>query len=1678
MPSTDSTVRIKADISKLKSEMQAAARQVRVVNSEFKAATAGMDDWSKSEEGLTAKIKQLNGTLDAQKKKLDLLNQELAKTKELNEGDTAAIDRIKIAINNQQAAIAKTEKELQQYNNQLEELPKTLDETGGAAEKAANGFTVIKGALADLVADGIRNAISALKDFAKEAIQVGMDFESSMSKVGAVSGASAEEMQQLSDKAKEMGESTIFSASQSAEAFNYMAMAGWKTSEMLDGIEGVMNLAAASGADLATTSDIVTDALTAMGYGAKDAGRLADVMAAASSNANTNVEMMGSTFQYAAPIIGTLGMNMEDAAVAIGLMANAGIKGDKAGTALRSTLNRLSAPPKECAKEMEKLGLSLTDSDGKMKSLQQVMIELRSAFSNLSETEATAAAKHIAGAEAMSGLLAIVNASDQDFQKLTVAVNNSAGAAADMAQQMNDNVGGQLTLLRSKIEGIMIKLFDRASDSMKKGIEKVGEALDKVDWNKVGDQIGKFATKAADFFAYVVSNSSRIISTIKAIGTAFAIIFVSSKISSTATAFSGLVSAMTTAGSASKALSAAMSALGLSMNMIPIMAVVTALTALAVAAKVGNEQMEANAQAAYGLTQKQNELVDSINNSKNALIDINAARKEEGEAIDSNFRALENMKNSYNELIDENGNVKKGYEDLAQELLTNLADGLGITVDKLKENIDLNGQLSASIDDLIEKKKTEAKIAAYEDDYNQALKDEFKTWRELTSANTEYKNAQDKLTQAQERYDKALEESMKPTMNGFTAGERIHELKQAEKDLNAAKASVEELGGAVTAASQNWADAQSTIENYDKAVASARENNVQATQDALNKLQNGIVNYGTATKQQLEQQVTDTKRNLDEVKQAYAEGVVDESFVQSQQAALDAAIGELNKFGQQAGNAGKTAADNLKGGVGDGLANMQDTVKELTENATASLDNSMSDWAGIAERNSNDFIDVFSSKASDAEAAGAILGEAPAKGADPKSKDMEVSAQKNADAYCNTIESNADHAGASGTILAEGAVNGADSVSGEATTSGEGFGTNYAGGIESKSGEAKTAAEGIAKQAAAGADTGKTEAQASGENFAQGFINGIGNLVSSAFEAAKGLAKSAWNGLKKGQDEGSPSKLTYKSGNYFVEGYVNAIEKGTKAAVKAAGQMAKDSVNAVKVAQKEGSPSKLTYESGRNFTQGFINGIASLETQLVNTTKQLVNKTLQQLLALKDFNFADATSAASSTFSSGFQKQLNYMIDRINYQNQQMLKDFENTSQSLQEQANAEITAAQEASQKKQDKIQKKIDKNAEKQQTKATKKKAKKLKKQLENEKKNLDKATDAINETYDAQIEEQKKMKEAYQQASQSMISEFTQAMQEYQTAAQKLIDDTMNEIADEYQSQYDALINKQDNLISKLKSAGDLFSLSNSNVMTINDIQAQTAAIKQYADKLATIKKKVSSDLFDQIASYDMKEGEAFIDRLLSMTDKELKAYSDAYDEKMKVSEDLAQGIYKSDFDKVAADYKSAMTKAFAKLPKQLEELGWQSMQGFLSGLTTNTAYMEESVRTFISGMVNTFKQQLGIHSPSKLTFALGELVGEGFADGLKEMVSTVKDAAKDITDTVKNTLDMGDLTTAKGLIGSASGIYNKAGVGNYVGDRTQVINFNQVNNSPKALDRLTIYRQTNNLIFTAKVGLSNV
>lgn len=331
------------------------------------------------------------------------------------------------------------------------------------------------------------------------AVKTTSDFESAMSKVSAISGATGSDLDALNQKAQEMGAKTKFSATESAEAFTYMAMAGWKTEDMLQGIDGIMALAAADGLDLATTSDIVTDALTAFGLSADDSGHFADVLAAAASNANTNVSLLGESFKYAAPVAGALGYSAEDTAIALGLMANAGIKGSQGGTALRSSLSRLIKPTDDAAALMEQYGLSMTNADGSMKSLGEVMEMLRTKMGGLSEAEQAQAAATLFGQEAMSGMLAVINASDSDYEKLTSAIYGADGAAQQMADTMLDNLSGQSTLLKSALEGLAIQFGEILMPYIKQFVQWLQNLVQKLQemTPEQKEQIVKWAAFAA-----------------------------------------------------------------------------------------------------------------------------------------------------------------------------------------------------------------------------------------------------------------------------------------------------------------------------------------------------------------------------------------------------------------------------------------------------------------------------------------------------------------------------------------------------------------------------------------------------------------------------------------------------------------------------------------------------------------------------------------------------------------------------------------------------------------------------------------------------------------------------------------------------------------------------------------------------------------------------------------------------------------------------------------------------------------------------------------------------------------------------------------------------------------------------------------------------------------------------
>ena len=466
------TVEINGDTTKLSKALESVNKNIRTTQTQLRDVEKLLKLDPSNTELLSQKQKLLADAVSSTKEKLETLKTaaEQANTAlangEISQEQYDALQR----------EIIETEQELRNLQTEADKTNTAFSKIGAAGEVMQNVGDKISGAGEKLLP--VTAGITAL---GTAAVKTGADFDAAMSKVAAVSGATGDDLEALRAKAREMGSQTKFSASEAAEAMNYMAMAGWKTEDMLSGIEGIMNLAAASGEDLATTSDIVTDALTAFGLTAADSAHFADVLAAASSNANTNVSMMGETFKYAAPVAGSLGFSVEDTAEAIGLMANAGIKSTQAGTSLRSIMTALAGDVKFCGESIGEVEIQTTNADGSMRELSDILADCRIAFSGLSESEQASAAQALVGKNAMSGFLALMNAAPADIEKLSGAISDCDGTSLSMAETMQDNLAGQLTILKSQLEELAISFSDILMPAIRSIVSHIQGLVDKLN---------------------------------------------------------------------------------------------------------------------------------------------------------------------------------------------------------------------------------------------------------------------------------------------------------------------------------------------------------------------------------------------------------------------------------------------------------------------------------------------------------------------------------------------------------------------------------------------------------------------------------------------------------------------------------------------------------------------------------------------------------------------------------------------------------------------------------------------------------------------------------------------------------------------------------------------------------------------------------------------------------------------------------------------------------------------------------------------------------------------------------------------------------------------------------------------------------------------------------------------
>lgn len=712
---------------------------------------------------------------------------------------------------------------------------------------------------------------------AKKTIDVGKSFEAGMSEVQAISGASGKDLERLSNKAKEMGATTKFSATESATALKYMAMAGWKTNQMVSGLAGVMNLAAASGEDLGTVSDIVTDSMTAFGLKANQSGHFADVLAKASSSSNTNVGLMGETFKYVAPLAGSMGYSIEDTATAIGLMANAGIKGSQAGTSLRSILTRLVKPPKDAAAALSELGISTTNADGSMKPLRQTMSELREKFSGLTESQKSQYASSIAGQEAMSGLLAIVSASDSDFNKLQKAIDNSSGAAKKQADIMNNNLQGALYELGSAAEAVGIGIYEDIKEPLTKAV-KVGttqvsalasklkkggikEVVPKSAVNTV-QNLGKVAMVAGKGGVTVLSTATKVLGNNLEIALPLATSFVGAiagykafkTASDAVTTFSTALSALNTlekanaitlvaqqggltalqtvvgiftgkislATAATGAFNATCTALGgpIGLGIVAVGALAAGVTAYALTQKRAKTEAENFAISCENLEKKQKEMATSIKNlhiENQKNVDSTRAN---GVQVDNLYRQLTRLMKVENKTAGTKAQIVSVVKQL-----NDLLPGLNLEYDKEADKLNKS---TAAIKKNIEALKEQAMAKAYQKGMENAASKEAEAEVAYEKALNKREEAQKRVNETQKKFDKRKSEV------GLGSGDK--KLEKLGEDLIAYKKALQEADGAVKKSSKNLNDAHKELDTYtDKYTAQANYTAYLKSLDDLSK---------------------------------------------------------------------------------------------------------------------------------------------------------------------------------------------------------------------------------------------------------------------------------------------------------------------------------------------------------------------------------------------------------------------------------------------------------------------------------------------------------------------------------------------------------------------------------------------------------------------------------------------------------------------------------------------------------------------------------------------------------------------------------------------------------------------------------------------------------------------------
>lgn len=1417
------------------------------------------------------------------------------------------------------------------------------------------------------------------------AINAGKSFEAGMGEVQAISGASRKDLEALTNKAKEMGATTKFSATQASEGLKYMAMAGWNSQQMIDGLPGVMNLAAASGEDLGTVSDIVTDALTAMGLKAGDSAHFADVLATAASSSNTNVAMMGETFKYAAPVAGALGYNIEDLAQAIGLMGNAGIKSSQAGTSLRSILTRLAKPPKDCANAMEDYGISIKNSDGSMKSLMEVMENMRDSLQGLPKDEQSAAAAALGGQEAMSGLLAIINASESDFDNLSKAIDNASGAAQDQADIMNDNLQGALYELGSAAESAGIELYDNIKDPAKKavraaateirslsttikdnGIEAIipEETITTVkNLGTTAKAVGAGGLKvlggAAQFAGENIQTVLPVAASLLTVVKGYTVVkTISTAFAETQVAMAGASTGMTILGTVVKLFTgealAATTATGLLSGAIGVLANPIALAVVAGGAltagmvaytltqKKSTTEADKFAQSCKKLKKEQDEVASSIRSMhKDNAKNVNDV-KTQGVQADNLLSKLKSLIG----VQEKDAGTKQQIKSTVQQLNDILPD-LNLQYDEQKDKLN---QSTAAIKRNIQALKEQAMAKAYQSGMESAAEKVAEAEVANQNATEKYTEALEKKNAAQEKFDKLEKEKGLGSGNKELA-KAAEDLMKYEKSLQTTEKALDKSEKNLNAANKElttYSDKFTTQTNYSDFLSNldklAKDAGIKAKKIPETVLENiKAGNYKAPTTGEglkrlinLDGLIQQAQEAGVEIPQYLLQGISDGSIN------FQSAINQMNTLldfssaAEKAGISGKEIPEELAQSIMQGKISVDEAINQLlsgSEEKMAKIKKNVEDIGngkikGINTSAYTSSLNTVSQKAKSTAKDTDKSNKEIKKNSKLKGTNNTAAAKQTYGAYKTEGEKAKNTVKKTGKEIGKGGATSAASTTSQWKSAGSKNAKSYIAGIASQKGAAQKAGKTLSTSAKTGASSGKAGFVSAGRNMAAGIASGIHSGTQFVTAAARSAVRAAVAAAKAAAKIKSPSRVMKNEvGKYLPLGMAAGIKDNIDSVVNASRAMCASALTASADELDIHSPSrKFKNIIGKNIPKGIAKGVRESKSELVGEMESVMNEALS---AAQNASKSGKYSEIGSNLLSGLSTSLSTSKSR--------------SSETIQEIIDQQQESLSNANQKKEEALQSKIDKLGSK---KANKKRKAALRKRLKRMK--------AADKKQESQLKTSgEKAAAAYNDAFEKEASRIT-----------KITEKKIQELSETYQAKYNDIKNRMDTLTEKQQSWGNVY-----------DLKQNIADIKRYQTNLKALENKIPQSMMDKILGMNVDEATAYMDWFRGMTSAEQKAYLNDWNAIYSSSKTFSNNFFADDFAKIQKEYETKLKKATQDLQKEMNQIGTNIAKGLTAGMDSESRNLSKAMKKICANLVKTAKKQLKIKSPSRVFKRIG-------------------------------------------------------------------------------------------------------